>query len=85
MCIAVRLPFVLQYASHLYRSTFGENLGGCGRRDVPHLRAQDFYTVLALNCQKCCSTLPALEVFTNQSPRSALHKESETVLFETPV
>ena len=24
ICIAVRLPFVLQYASHLYRSTFGK-------------------------------------------------------------
>ena len=26
ICIAVRLPFVLQYASHLYRSTFGKIL-----------------------------------------------------------
>ena len=49
--VSVLLPFVSQYASHLYRSTppiciairlpfvsqyFWENLGGCGRRDVPH-------------------------------------------------
>ena len=46
-------PFVLQYASHLYRSTspiciairlpfvsqyFWQNLGGCGHGDAPHLR-----------------------------------------------
>ena len=30
ICIAIRLPFVSQY--------FWENLGGCGRRDVPHRR-----------------------------------------------
>ena len=38
ICIAVRPPFVLfvlQYASHLYCSTFAKNLGGCGHRDVP--------------------------------------------------
>ena len=34
ICIAVGLLFVSQYASYLYRNTFGENLGGCGRWDA---------------------------------------------------
>ena len=46
--LSVLLPFVSQYARHLYcntppilyRSAFGwENLGGCGHRDVPHVYA----------------------------------------------
>ena len=56
------------------------NAGGCcnfwqlsASTDIKFrvLRAQNFYPVLALECQNC-STLPALEVSTNQSPKSLI-------------
>ena len=34
VCTAVRLPFVRQYAPHLYGSTFWKNAGGWGHRNV---------------------------------------------------
>ena len=41
MCIAVRLPFVSQYASPLYRNTLGQILVVGVHQDVPHLQRED--------------------------------------------
>ena len=56
ICVAIRLPFVSQH--------FGENLGGCGHRDVPQC--------CCLHTAGCTSTFSLFEAFQGRTCKEML-------------